>query len=191
MPQSVAAPVTDPNVQGAGARYRFQEPSRLGARQAQGSPAESAKEPVRDPSQLKKIQEIRPFRVDQGPGQLPEEVTFTDKPYEMRTFAESSYMWAASDLYYNPLYFEDVPLERYGHTNHPLLQPIVSIGKFSGQLALLPYQMTLDPIRKQVYPLGYYRPGEWHQPKLYQIPFNAEAAVVEGAVITGLIFLIP
>jgi hypothetical protein len=101
------------------------------------------------------------------------------------------YMWEASQLFSNPLYFEDPALERYGHSHHKLLQPFVSAGRFSTQLIGLPYQMTIDPICKKMYSLGWYRPGECAPHKHYQIPLNAKAAVVQGSVVTGLIFLIP
>ena len=45
------------------------------------------------------------------------------------------------------------------------------------QLLGLPYQMTIDPMWKKMYPLGYYRPGEC-APKLhYQVPWNTRAAI--------------
>ena len=111
--------------------------------------------------------------------------------YQERQFAQALFLWEASNLLYNPLYFEDPALERYGHSYHDLLQPFASVGRFAGQLVLLPYQMSIDHIRRPVSPLGYYRPGEW-APKLhYQIPLNAKAAAVEGGVVTGLFFLFP
>jgi hypothetical protein len=51
--------------------------------------------------------------------------------------------------------------------------------------------MTIDPIYKKRYSLGYYRPGEYAPKKLYQIPLNLDAAIVEAGVVTGLFFLIP
>lgn len=101
------------------------------------------------------------------------------------------YMWEASQLFSNPLYFEDPPLERYGHSHHKLVQPFVSAGRFGTQLIGLPYQMAIDPICKKMYALGWYRPGECVPHKHYQIPLNAKAAIVQGSVVTGLIFLIP
>ncbi len=112
-------------------------------------------------------------------------------PYQERDFPEVVFSWDASDIWYNPLYFEDVALERYGHVHHPLLQPFVSARRFGAQLVLLPYQATIDPICKKIYPLGYYRPGEWAPYKCYQIPLNADAGAVQAGVMTGLFFLFP
>ena len=99
--------------------------------------------------------------------------------------------WEPTNFYYYPLYFADPALERYGHTYHPVVQPVASLARAGVQFVLLPYQMTITPPCKQEYPLGWYRPGEC-APKLhYQIPLNAKAAVVEAAVVTGLFFAIP
>ena len=101
-----------------------------------------------------------------------------------------AYRWAASNIAYNPLYFEDVSLERYGH-NYGIFQPAVSAGKFTTQLIGLPYQMAIDHPHKCVSPLGYYRPGDC-APKLhYQIPFNLRAAVVQAAAVSGVAAVIP
>lgn len=184
-----------------------------------GGRAAITRPPVDDPRKLKKITEIQPFlnyepdatvraedpcrhlcpRPDGAPCYpeddaahlCPEEVVLSNEQYLPRHFAGSVFAWEASNLHYNPLYFEDVQLERYGHTYPCLVQPFASVGLFSLQLAGLPYQMSIDPICKDIYPLGYYRPGEC-APKLhYQIPWNTKAAVTQAAVTTGMFYLIP
>ena len=120
----------------------------------------------------------------------PEVRPLSDEVYTPRPVVPVRYRWAASNIAYNPLYFQDVGLERYGH-NHGVFQPAVSAGKFAVQLIGLPYQMTLDPPCKCVSPLGYYRPGDC-APKLhYQIPLNARAAVVQAAAVSGIAVIIP
>lgn len=122
----------------------------------------------------------------------PEEFQLSHEPYSGRNFKESIYTWEASDIHYNPLYFEDPNLERYGYSRRDLVQPFVSMGRFTGQLLALPYQMSIDPVKKDIYPLGYYRPGEDNIPKrINGIPWNTKAAVTEGLTATGLIFLLP
>lgn len=113
-------------------------------------------------------------------------VSFTE-----RSFPQINMCWEACDIFYHPLYFEDPALERYGHAHHPLVQPFASIARAGVQAAFLPYQMTIDPPWKEEYPLGYYRPGDC-APKLhYQVPLNAEAALVQAGFVTGLYFIIP
>jgi hypothetical protein len=72
-----------------------------------------------------------------------------------------------------------------------LVQPVVSAGKFGLQLVGLPYQMTIDPVHKRTYTLGWYRPGECAPYKHYQIPLNRDAALVEAGFLTGMFFLFP
>ena len=118
-------------------------------------------------------------------------MVLSNEPYQPRDFAQTVFGWEASNLYHNPIYFQDVPLERYGHSYPCWLQPFASVGKFGLQFAGLPYQMAIDPPCKRIYPLGYYRPGEC-APKLhYQIPWNTKAALTEAGVLTGLIYLFP
>jgi len=113
-----------------------------------------------------------------------------DIAFVPRDFAHIHYCWEPTNLYHNPIYFEDVPLERYGHTRHYILiQPFFSVSKFALQLVGLPYQLSLNPIWDRQYSLGYYRPGEYVPYKYYQIPLNAKAAVVEAGVISGSYFI--
>lgn len=159
--------------------------------------------------QLKPITEILPFQDYQPAGEfgkaegddkeparagslkLPEDEPLSRQIYTPRQFPATVYAWEASNLWYYPLYFEDTQLERYGQTHHEMIQPLASAGKFGLQLVGLPYQMTIDPIWKKNYPLGYYRPGD-HAPKLiHQIPWNTKAAINQAGVTTGLFYLFP
>lgn len=176
-------------------------------------------EPVTNPMQLKRISDILPFydykpasaikgevcwdlcpRPDGLPckpdemGNMPEcpsEFRLSDAVYANRMYADCLYQWRASEQFHNPLYFEDPALERYGHTHRPFVQPIVSVARFGVQLVGLPYQMTIDPVRKKMYNLGYFRPGECAPKKHYQIPWNTHAALNEAGVWTGLLFIFP
>ena len=99
--------------------------------------------------------------------------------------------WEPTNLWYYPTYFEDVSLERYGHTHKPWVQPFVSTGEFVGQAVAVPYKMALDPPTSRQYPLGYYQPGDYAPKKKYQLPFNEEAAVNQILWTTGFFLLIP
>ncbi|MFN9721292.1 MAG: hypothetical protein ACK58L_21550 [Planctomycetota bacterium] len=127
------------------------------------------------------------------PKQLPEDFggELNGGEYAPRSAPATVLQWAPTNLYHYPLYFEDPSLERYGHTYHPLVQPFASTGHFAVQFVGLPYQMALKPVHAREYDLGYYRPGECAPKKLYQIPFNEEATLVEIATIAGFILIIP
>lgn len=111
--------------------------------------------------------------------------------YEQQVGPKMVLQWEPTNLWYYPLYFQDTGLERYGHTHKPWVQPFVSTGKFFGQVATLPYRMTLDPPTCPEYSLGYYQPGEWAPKKKYQLPFNEEAAATQFLWMTGFFLLIP
>lgn len=127
------------------------------------------------------------------PQQLPQD--FNDKltrgEYVARQPSPTVLQWAPTNFYHYPLYFEDPALERYGHTYSPLVQPFASTGKFAVQLVGLPYQMALHPVTSRQYALGYYRPGETAPKKLYQIPYNTEATLVQTAAVIGLFLILP
>ncbi len=108
-----------------------------------------------------------------------------------RSFPQIDFLWVPTNVFYGPLYFEDPALERYGHSHGPLLQSLASPSRFALQFVSLPYQMALDPPHRRVYPLGFYRPGDYAPKQVPNVPLNAEAAAVAGAVYTGLIFAFP
>ena len=71
----------------------------------------------------------------------------------------SNFQWAATEFASQPAYFDDVPLERYGQTVCPLLQPLVSGVRFYGTVAVMPYKLVVNGPFEPVYTSGYYRPG--------------------------------
>lgn len=175
------------------------EPQRI-AMLAQIPPAPESDESL---PKLRSISEIRPYHDyvpvrkakpgseaikpvnAEGPKYLPLPAAGSLASNSPQTY----YHWMASNLTHDPLYFEDVSLERYGHT-YPL-QPFVSISKFGLQVIGLPYQMALNPVDCEQYALGYYRPGDCAPFLRYRIPGNKKAAATAAGVYTGLIFLIP
>ncbi|QDT54897.1 hypothetical protein Pan44_29360 [Caulifigura coniformis] len=108
-----------------------------------------------------------------------------------RAFPDLNYMWCASNLYHNPLYFEDVQAERYGQVKcNDFVQPFYSVGKFGVQLIGLPYQMALDNPHDRRYALGYYRPGDCAPRLHYRVPLNARAAAASVPTYAGAVFLL-
>jgi hypothetical protein len=176
-------------------------------------------ETIKTPNQLPKVTQIMPFldyepdpkiaaedpcqnlcpRPDGAPcktaegraQECPSEIQLSTASFQPRLFPPSTYTWQASNIFYQPLYFEDPDLERYGHAWPFFIQPIVSSVRFTAQAVGIPYQMTIDPCCCRVYPLGYYRPGECAPKLIYQIPWNTEAAAVEAGTIAGIYFLFP
>lgn len=177
----------------------FKQPEALQPLRKGPLPNSTIEEPDYCPKDLPhvKITEIQPF-VDYLPkgfehkeGAVPGECELPGGDYMPREMTDRVVTWEASNLFHNPLYFDDPTLERYGHTHHEVVQPFVSTGRFAAQLVGLPYSMTIDPICKKRYTLGFYRPGECVPYLYHQVPFNEDAFVATYAFYSGMFFLFP
>lgn len=83
---------------------------------------------------------------------------FTRNTHQLETVLKN-YRWQAPNISYQPLYFEDIALERYGQSRRGLRQSLISYGHFFKSAALLRLHMDVDPPYSCDYPLGYCRPG--------------------------------
>lgn len=101
------------------------------------------------------------------------------------------YQWAASELRYRPLYFEDAMLERHGQSRHPLVQPLASGTRFILTFPVLPYAMTVNPPRPARTALGHFRPGSGAPLMLQRPPLQTDAGLMESGVWLGVLFLLP
>ncbi len=135
---------------------------------------------------LKRISELD-VNISAEAGDFPEECTLGKKRFAPRNWNPVTFTWKASGLCHNPLYFEDVHLERYGHSWGPYLQPFMSGGHFFLTVPILPYKMGLQTPHECVYTLGYYRPGNCAPYMLDPIPLSVRAALFEaGAWVSGV-----
>ncbi|MEQ8850132.1 hypothetical protein [Botrimarina sp.] len=108
-----------------------------------------------------------------------------------RVWCDITYHWKASGLCHKPLYFEDVHLERYGHSWGPYVQPLVSGAHFFGRLPVLPYMMGLQTPDECVYTLGHYRPGDCAPYLIDPIPFTWRAALFQAGATVGVAGILP
>jgi hypothetical protein len=115
----------------------------------------------------------------------------TDDPRLWGGWGGTDFRWLATRLCHRPLYFEQVNVERYGYTISPCLQPAISGAHFFLTIPALPYKATVHPPRECIYTLGHYRPGSRAPRRWHCMEWDPTAATVEGAVATGLVFLIP
>lgn len=122
---------------------------------------------------------------------LPYECTLGDVVYTGRYFVPTTFTWKASALCHKPLYFEDIQLERYGHTAGPLLQPALSTAHFFGSIAVLPYKMGIHPPNECCYALGYYRPGSCAPWLLEPVPLSLRGALLQTGAVLGAVYTIP
>lgn len=122
---------------------------------------------------------------------LPSECSLGMEPFTGRYFAQTTFTWKASALCHKPIYFEDLQLERYGHTAGPIVQPFLSGAHFFVSIAALPYAMGVYPPNECIYQLGLYRPGSCAPWLIDPIPISLRGAILEAGVIVGGIYLIP
>ncbi len=91
---------------------------------------------------------------------------------------------------YQPLYFEEVNLERYGRSCGPL-QPAISGVRFFGTVASMPYAMAVHH-PNQAYTFRWPYEAGWGAPKVKELgPLKAKPALVQAGVVTGLFFVVP
>jgi len=125
------------------------------------------------------------------PGDFPRWCKMGKESFTPRSWAPTTFHWTASALCHKPAYFEDLQLERYGHTLGPWLQPFASGGHFFLSVPALPYAMGLFPPNECIYTLGYYRPGSCTPYMLDALPLSIRGILYEGGVWTAGAFVIP
>jgi hypothetical protein len=119
---------------------------------------------------------------------LPGECTVRDNGVGIRDWRLCTFTWKASALCHKPLYFQDVQLERYGHSAGPFLQPLASTAHFFANVLLLPYNMGVYPPHECRYPLGHYRPGScapWLVPAFPLSERGAKAQLITVLALWG------
>lgn len=91
---------------------------------------------------------------------------------------------------YQPLYFEEVNLERYGRTCG-CLQPVASGVRFFTTIPMLPYAMTVSHPRTAYTRKWPYAAG-WGAPRVREFePIELKPSLVQAGAVTGLVFLLP
>jgi hypothetical protein len=99
--------------------------------------------------------------------------------------------WAPTNLFHQPLYFDDVPLEQYGQSICPHLQPVISGARFFLTVPAMPYKIGVDHPFDCVTTLGYYRPGNCAPCMKEVLPIEGDAALLQAATTVALVFLLP
>lgn len=106
---------------------------------------------------------IRSTRIDvrEHHSTVPEDQSFrlTSQPVVMRGSSEKVFAWTAPNIKYQPLYFEDIAVERYGQTCSPYRQSFYGAARFLKSAIAMPYAMTIDHPYSCDHPLGFCRPG--------------------------------
>jgi hypothetical protein len=139
---------------------------------------------------LKKISQLT-TNITPSPGELPRDCPWGGDNFQSRAWSQVTFAWTASGLCNHPLYFEEVQVERYGHTLGPWMQPFASGAHFFLTLPILPYKMGLELPNECMYSLGYYRPGDCAPYLIDPLPLSIRAGVFEAGAWVGGAALIP
>jgi hypothetical protein len=108
-----------------------------------------------------------------------------------RSWGATTFAWNATCFCHRPLYFEEINLERYGYGCCESLQPAASAAHFFATIPTLPYCIATDCPSDCIYTLGHYRPGSCNPWQCHWPRWSTRAALAEGGVWTGMVFLIP
>lgn len=139
------------------------------------------------------VKSIKDISVDikPMPMTLPKECPLHSTDYSGRHYSQTCFQWKAAALCTKGAYFEDVQLERYGHSVCPALEPVISGARFFLTVPMLPYKMGLQTPDECVYTLGHYRAGSCAPHMLDPFPISVRAMLFEGAAVAGAVALIP
>jgi hypothetical protein len=99
--------------------------------------------------------------------------------------------WRPTDFFYMPVYFDNVPLERYGQTKSPLLEPVVSGLKFLVAVPALPYKIGVNRPHDCITTLGHQPPGDCVPCIRQTLPWELDAALLETGVALAMVFVLP
>ena len=146
-------------------------------------------------SRVRSINEI-PVNLTPPEGPLPvnySRLVFqqSSDSYANRQWAMLDFHWQPSELVFQPPYWDDVPLERYGQTISPHWQPIISGGKFFLTFPIIPYKIGIDRTHDHISTLGYYRPGSTAPCVRQRLPWEWDAALFEAGAWGGGFFIFP
>lgn len=159
------------------------------------NPCQAVEQALADGSLFKPLAEIKSVLSTDGQ-RMPQDCSVLQfvsqvSGSESRFYRDIDYYWRPTDFFHMPAYFDDVPLERYGQTKFPRLQPVVSGTKFILQLPVVPYKIGVDRPHDCISTLGHRPPGDCVPCIRQRLPKELDAAFLQAASTVGLVFLLP
>ena len=125
---------------------------------------------------------------------FPEEVVLSNSVYDPNwrssTWKPMVRQVEPNYLVHGRLLFQEKNSERYGWDLGPI-QPFVSGAYFLADMALLPYHLASDPLRRFESNAGYCLPGDQVPYMLYPIGASSTGSVAEAAAVFALIACFP
>jgi hypothetical protein len=124
-----------------------------------------------------------------GEGEFPTEKPITGSILP-RNFTASVATEFPSYVVYQPLYFQQVNVERYGW-ELGVFQPLVSQAQFYGDVLLFPYKVAVDPPWKCDSNRGYALPGDAEPLRFLTMPFSWKGVAAEAGAAVGASAIFP
>lgn len=127
---------------------------------------------------------------------VPERIEFPPEPVISRDVFSGRYLPPKSMIVepayvcYKRLYFEQKNYERYGW-DFGLLTPMLSVGTFLADVALLPYNVVKEPCRRYECNAGYCLPGDPVPFRAFPLEWSLAGAIAEAGTILVLIVMFP
>jgi hypothetical protein len=121
---------------------------------------------------------------------FPEEPVVNREPYQGRHEQPLKEWVEPNFVCHGRLLFEQQNFER-GLWDLGILGPVVSVGEFCWDIALLPYHLGTRPLQQYDCSAGKCLPGDPSPFRLYPPELSLAGLTAEAAVITGLFFVFP
>lgn len=115
--------------------------------------------------------------------EIPEERHITGK-FPVRSFLPTQAIAFPAYVVHHPLYFQQLNAERSGW-ELGVFQPLISMGQFYGDVALLPYKAAANPPWMCDSNVGYALPGDPEPLRLLTVPFSWRGVAAQAGVAVG------
>jgi hypothetical protein len=132
------------------------------------------------------------YRGKAGTGRVifPENPPLTREPFQRRVFPRMVQSVEPAYVCHGRLFFEQPNFERQGwHLG--FIQPLVNLGVFYYDVALLPYHAATRPFQGTDCSAGKCLPGDRTPLYLYHEEFSVTGLVGQAGVVTGLYYMFP
>ncbi len=106
--------------------------------------------------------------------------------------ALTDFHWQPVNFFHQPLYFDDAPLERYGQSLCPHVQPAISGARFFLTIPAIPYKIGVDHTHDCVTTLGKYRAGSCAPCVKEVLPMgDLDGALLTAGTALVMVFCLP
>jgi hypothetical protein len=121
---------------------------------------------------------------------FPEEPVLTKETYRGRNWSPMAMQVEPHFVCYGRLLFEQKNFERYGW-DLGVFSPVLGVGKFYLDVALLPYHLGTRPCQQYECSAGYCLPGDPVPLLLYPPELSATGLAAEASAVTGMFLAFP